>query len=303
MSLTPEQLERRKSGLGGSEVATILNLNPYKSPYQLWLEKTGRVEPEDISDRFAVKRGNDMEALVAKWFSEETGETVHRVNATLTNDEHPYLLGHIDRRIVGKKEGLECKTANWRMAAKFGDSGTDDVPPYYLIQCVHYMIVTGYRVWHLAADLGGEFRIYRIEYDEELANHVARTAHEWWERHIVNDEPPEATDPADLDLQYPHGDPDVAVEALSDVKMLHEELCSLQDALKELKDNDAAIRAKMKAAMGEATALVFEGRNLATWRSQKRRSFNSKSFKADYPDLHAEYTNENESRYFRVNYK
>ena len=115
--LTQEQLAARKAGLGGSDVATILGLNPYKTPYQLWLEKTGRVEPDDLSDNFAVKRGNDMEALVAKWFSDETGETVHRVNSTLRKEEHPYLLGHIDRRIVGKKEGLECKTANWRMAS------------------------------------------------------------------------------------------------------------------------------------------------------------------------------------------
>ena len=301
--LTQEQLAARQNGLGGSDVATILNLNPYKSPYQLWLEKTGRVDPPDLSDNFAVKRGHDMEALVAKWFSEETGYKVHRVNSTLTNENYPYLLGHIDRRIVGKKEGLECKTANWRMAAKFGDAGTDDVPPYYLLQCVVYMMLTGYNVWYLAADLGGDFRIYRIEYDQELANHVANTTKEWWERHIINDEAPPATDPAALDLQYPTGDPDVEAEASQDTRLIFDELVGVAAMLKDMKERDAAIRAKLKAAMGEATALVFEGQKLATWRNQSRRSFNSKQFQKDHPQLYAEYTTETSSRVFRPNLK
>lgn len=303
MSLTQEQLERRKSGLGGSEVATILNLNPYKTPYELWLEKTGRREPEDISGKFAIRRGNDMEALVAKWFSEDTGLTVARVNSTLTNPDHPYLLGHIDRRIVGAKEGLECKTSNWRMAVNFGEEGTDDVPPSYLIQCVHYMIVTGWRVWHLAAELGGDFKIYRIEYDETLANHVARTAHDWWQRHIIDGVEPEPTTHADLALAYPHTDNDTEVEASSDIKLIHEELVGVAMQLKDMKERDSGLRAQLKAAMGECSALTYEGQKLATWREQRSKRFNAKEFQKDHPQLHAEYQTENSMRVFRPNLK
>lgn len=301
MTLTPEQLQRRKSGLGGSEVATILGLNPYKTAYELWAEKTGRIEPEDISGKFAIRRGNDMEALVAKWFSEDTGLTVHRVNQTLTNDEHPYLLAHIDRRIVGAKEGLECKTANWRMAAKFGDQGSDDVPANYLIQCVHYMIVTGWKVWHLAAELGGDFRIYKIEYDEVLANHVAQTAHDWWVKHIVEGIEPEPQSHRDLDLAFPNADAGTQVEASSSIAATHGELRAISHDLKALKERESALKETIKGAMGEASALTYAGRKIATWNNQTRKSFNSKSFSNDHPDMFAQYQKSSEFRVLRIN--
>lgn len=301
MTLSAEQLERRKSGLGGSEVATILGLNPYKTAYELWCEKTGRIEPEDISQKFAIRRGNDMEALVAKWFSEDTGLTVHRVNKTLTNEAHPYLVAHIDRRIVGAKEGLECKTANWRMAAKFGDAGTDDVPANYLIQCVHYMIVTGWKVWHLAAELGGDFRIYRIEYDEVLANHVAREAHDWWQRHIIEGVEPEPVTSRDLDLAYPTADDGIQLEASSNVAAIHGELRIVTRDKKALEDREKALKEQIKSAMGDAATLTFDGRKIATWKNQSRTSFNSKGFKVDHPNLFEQYQKTSEFRVLRIN--
>lgn len=298
--LTEAQLAARKSGLGGSDTATILNLNPYKSAYELWQEKSGRVEPEDISGKFAIRRGNDMEALVIKWFEEESGLQVETTETTLTNPDHPFMLGHIDGKIVGVPEGMEAKTANWRMAAKFGDDGTDDVPASYLIQCMHYMIVTGWRVWHLAADVGGDFRIYRIEYDETLANHIATTVHDWWTNHIVNDIEPEPTGRA-IDIAYPSADPDDCVEASGDIADVHTELKLVHTELKALKEKDAGLRDQIKAAMGTAAAMTYGGAKLATWGNQNRSSFNTKQFKEDHPALAEEYTKQSSFRVFRPN--
>lgn len=301
MSLTPEQLAARRHGLGGSEVATILGLNPYKTDYELWLEKTGRREPEDISMKFAIRRGNDMEDLVAKWFCEDTGMTAHRVNKTLTNPDFPYLVGHIDRRIVGVKEGLECKTSNWRMAAKFGEEGSDEVPANYLIQCMHYMIVTGWRVWHLAAELGGDFKIYRIEYDAALANHLAKTADEWWQKHIIADEAPEPKSAHDLDLAYPMSDDGIVIDATPEVVVIHQQLRQAMAAKKEAETLEKALKNQIKSVMGDAATLSYNGRKIATWKSQTRKSFDGKSFSAAYPDLFEQYTKTSEFRVLRVN--
>lgn len=298
--LTEQQLENRKKGLGGSEVATILGLNPWKTSYELWLEKTGRVEPEDISGKFAIRRGNDMEDLVAKWFSEDTGLTVHRVNNTLTNDDHPYLVAHIDRRIVGAKEGLECKTANWRSAAKFGESGTDDVPANYLIQCMHYMLVTGWKVWHLAAELGGDFRIYRIEYDPALGSHIAKTANDWWTRHILEDIAPEPTAARDFDLAYPRSN-ERSIEASDHALALHRELHEITEDRKKLEERETALKNQIKGIIGDNSTLVKGAWKLASWKSQTRRSFDSKSFAKDHPELFAQYMREYDFRVLRVN--
>ena len=63
----------RNQGIGGSDAGTILGLNPYKKPYELWLEKTGAKEPEDISEKEAVKAGVYLEPVIAQWYTDETG--------------------------------------------------------------------------------------------------------------------------------------------------------------------------------------------------------------------------------------
>jgi len=300
--LTTEQLEKRKTGIGGSDAATLLYLNPYKTPYELWQEKTGQVIPEDISEKFAVKRGNDMEALVCKWFSEETDLVAHRVNKTLTNPDFPFMVGHIDRRIVGKKEGLEAKTANWRMAMHFGEAGTDDVPPYYLIQCLHYMIVTGWRVWHLAADIGGDFKIYRIEYDEELGNFLSEKIRTWWTDHILKGIEPDPKTGVEIDLAYPTAT-QLAIDASEEIALIHGELKTVHAEIKKLKAHDDGLRNQIKASMGDAVALMHDGKKIATWSNSDRSQFNRKSFDQAHPGLYEEYSSPKSIRTFRPNLK
>ena len=80
----------RSTTIGGSDAAAILGLNPYKSPYALWAEKTGKVIPEDISQKEAVRLGTDLEEYVAKRFTEATGKKVRRENYTVFRDDMPY---------------------------------------------------------------------------------------------------------------------------------------------------------------------------------------------------------------------
>lgn len=303
MTLTTEQLAKRKTGLGGSDVAALLGLSPYTSPFQLWAEKTGRTEPEDISDKFAVKRGNDMEALVCKWFCEETGLKAHRVNKTLTHPEHPYLLGHIDRRIVGVKEGLEAKTANWRMIGNFGTEGTDEVPPYYLTQCYVYMILTGWRVWHLAADLGGDFKIFRIEYDGELGNFIAKTAHEWWQRHVVEGVEVEPVLDSDLKIAFPTASAGVIKQASPEIRLLSQEVAELHRKGKDIEKTIGGLKAQIKASMGEADVLMSGDTKLATWKNQTRTDIDRKVLEATHPEIFAECKKTTAFRVFRPNLK
>lgn len=104
-------LKMRKAGIGGSEAAAIVGLNPWKSAFQLWMEKTGQVEPEDLSDNEYVYWGNVLEQAVADRFCELTGKKVQR-RGMLQDDEYPYMLASVDRMVVGENAGLECKTTN-----------------------------------------------------------------------------------------------------------------------------------------------------------------------------------------------
>lgn len=129
-------LDRRK-GIGGSDVATILGLNKWKSPYQLWLEKTGQIDLEHTESEPAYW-GNVLEEVVAKEFQERTGKKVRRKNQVFEHPLHPFLRANIDRDVVGENALLECKTANAFLGKEWEG---DEVPLSYLCQVQHYMNV------------------------------------------------------------------------------------------------------------------------------------------------------------------
>ena len=105
-------LEARRKSIGGSDAASILGLNQYNSAYALWCEKTGKITPEDISDKEAVRLGNDLEQYAAERFMDATGKKVRRENNIIYNDDYPFAHANPDRMVIGEKAGLECKTTS-----------------------------------------------------------------------------------------------------------------------------------------------------------------------------------------------
>ena len=144
-------LEARSTGIGGSDAAVIVGLNRWKSPFQLWLEKTGKAEPDDLSENEYVYWGKVLEEAVAKRFCELTGKKVQR-RGLLQMDGCPYIIASVDRMVVGENAGLECKTCNGFAAKEWED---DEVPAAYYVQCQHYMMVTGCEKWYIACSSAG----------------------------------------------------------------------------------------------------------------------------------------------------
>ena len=131
-------LQIRNRGLGSSDAAAAIGLSPYKSPMELWLEKTGRKTPEDLSQSEPVFWGTTLEPILAKVYSERTENKVRRVNAVLQHPEHAFMLANLDRAI-GSDGVLEIKTAGHH-SAPFWEDG---VPEAYQCQVLHQLAVTG----------------------------------------------------------------------------------------------------------------------------------------------------------------
>ena len=182
MSLTEEQLEWRRQGIGGSDAPTIVGVNPYQQPYQLYLEKTGQAEPEDLDDNDAVHFGNLFEELVGKEFARRLNMDVRRDNRSLTHPKYPWMRGHIDFRLVGHRKGLECKNRTWHMAKRYGEIGSDQVYEPDLIQAHHYMEILGWDEWYVAVYFGGgDFRWFHIERNAQLAEALVQLEHDFWQ--------------------------------------------------------------------------------------------------------------------------
>lgn len=146
-----EWLNFRRLSIGGSDAASVIGLNPWKSRFTLYYDKKGKIG--DIPDSEAMRIGRDLEDYVAKRFCEATNKKVRRRNAMFMHDEHDFITANIDREIVGENAGLECKTTSVFSKSDF-ESG--EIPLYYYCQCMHYMAVMGYDKMYLAVLVLGD---------------------------------------------------------------------------------------------------------------------------------------------------
>lgn len=181
-------LEHRRKGIGGSDVSAILGFNTWRSPFEVWADKTGRLPIDDSGNEF-THWGNIMEPILAQEFQRQTGKKVHRQNKTFVDPEYDFLRADIDRDVVGEPGFLEIKTA---MEFKSSEWTDDEIPPAYLLQVQHYMMVLDRPYCYFATLIGGHhFITKRVERDDELIDTMRQQLIDWWEKHIIQGIPPE----------------------------------------------------------------------------------------------------------------
>lgn len=318
MTLTAIQHEERLTGLGASDSAVALGLSPWKTPLELYLEKTQELDSPDLSGNELIKWGNRLETAIANGWAEDTGIKVARVNQTLRHPEYPFMICHLDRRQVGQKRVLECKNVGQFYGNQaFGESGTDQVPDQYLIQ-VHHQIIITHALWNwsggeLAALIGGnDLRTYTFNYDPEVDELLTTRLQKFW-KHVETRTPPEPTSVGDLDLLFAqdngHIKDVVDVGLVATWERLHELKAAAGDQAKEIK----ALELELKLAIAESAGiqvsdtagpdnpgLAYAGKTLATFKTQTRTSLDSKQLKNDHPEIFNQYSKTSSYRVLRL---
>ncbi|ELK47211.1 phage-type endonuclease [Halobacillus sp. BAB-2008] len=291
-----EWLESRRQGIGGSDAAAIAGFNKWKSPVVVYMEKIGEVKSES-SNAEAAYWGHVMEATVAQEFSKRTGLKVRKRNAILQHPEHAWMLANVDRLIVGKNEGLECKTASEYLKDEWDG---EEIPMAYLLQCQHYMAVTGADAWWIAVLIGGNKFVHkRIERDEELIESLTDMEKDFWEQHVLKQNPPEIDgSSASVDFikaMYPDADPDSETELDSESDKLLEALEQIKTEEKDLKTKKNEYENRLKQKL-ETFERGFTNHYVVTFKNQERRTVDSKRLKAEQPELYEKYTKVSKSR-------
>lgn len=140
-----EWLVNRRKGLGGSDCSAVIGFNPYKSNVDLWREKTGRTEQEDISDKPYVKYGTQAERYLRELFKLDYPQyTVEYVeNNSFYNPKYPFARASLDGWLIdgsGRKGILEIKTTEILSAGQRA-KWKDRIPDNYFCQVLFYMAV------------------------------------------------------------------------------------------------------------------------------------------------------------------
>lgn len=203
MSLTPEQLEMRRKGITGTDIGAICGLSEHRSALDVWLDKTGRAEPVDMTP--AMERGMYLERGMLDWYAARTGAVRVEACGTLALAREPRILATPDARAVFMRPpanafdpgvlevGVEVKCPGPFMEYGWGDAGTDQVPASYLCQGVFEMAVLDVPRVDFAALLGGELRIFPVMRDTVVEGKLIERALAFWRDHVEKDVPPPPT--------------------------------------------------------------------------------------------------------------
>ena len=287
-----EWLEYRRSGIGGSDSSVIMGVNPWKSLFDLWMEKTGEFVQDISSER--MYWGNVLEDVVAKEFMIRRGKKVRRKNAILQHPEYEWMLGNLDRVVIGEKALLECKTTsafnNW-----------DEVPDYYYAQVQHYMAVTGYEKAYLAVLIGGqEYKDFVIPRNQPYIDGLIEAEKEFWQ--MVQDKTPPELDGSEsctkiINQKYPGGNVE-EVDLPMDAFQLVNEYDESKEAEKEAKKRKDAASNKLKDMLGNHEKGRIYDRKI-TWSSFSKVVVDTDKLKLE-PELYEKYTKEQNQRRFTI---
>ncbi|PTQ86169.1 YqaJ viral recombinase family protein [Agitococcus lubricus] len=302
-----EWLAVRKQGIGGSDAAAAVGLNPYQSQLELWMIKTGRFSEESCDESEANHHsslipdidskmywGQILEPIVAQHYTKVTGRKVRKVNAILqhADSDKSWMLANIDYRVVGSDEVqlLECKTAG-EYGAKLWKDG---VPEYVQCQVQHQLAVTGLQ----AADVcvlicGQQLKIYRIERDEELIAKLTELERLFW--HYVQSNTTPCADGSEsagfaLRCLFPQDDGQrVDFSNNTHVSSLFDSLINTRQQLAFYQKQEEFYKQLLQQNLGEASYAQF-AQGVISWKKSKDSVYlDTTALVKDHPQLCQQY--------------
>ena len=293
-----EWLTLRKTGIGGSDAGSICGVNPFGSPMKVFYDKTsGKVEELDNE---AVRQGHDLEDYVAQRFMEASGLKVRRSNFMYRSVEHPFMIADVDRLVIGEDAGLECKTASAYNADKWKDG---EIPLHYIMQCYHYMAVTGKRTWYIAAViLGREFTYRKLVWDDNLITQLVSMEKNFWENHVAAGVLP-SPDGSDICSEvlneYFHSARKGSTIRLDGFDEKLKRRAEIMEQIGRLQQEQNSIEQEVKLYMQDNEYAASDNYKVS-WSNVESTRLDSKRIREEQPDIYKTYVKQSVSRRFQI---
>ena len=199
MPITQQQREQRKNHLGSSDMPAIMGFSRFANAYDIWLLKTGRVQPKEKTEDY-IQAGNLLERPVINWCEKFLGMKIDTGEERLERRvEGLPVVTHMDGEVLDSGEPVEVKTegVDHPISEPWGEAGTDEVPEYTLIQAHCHLMATDREICHVPTFLGGRgFGYFYVKRDNKIVELIKRNAIEFWENHVLKDIPPENVAPS-----------------------------------------------------------------------------------------------------------
>jgi putative phage-type endonuclease len=295
-----EWLDLRKKGIGGSDASVICGINRWKSPVELWMEKTNKLPYQEAGE--AAYWGTQLESLVRKEFTKRTGIEVTEVKQLLQSEDYPFMLANLDG-ICGHPNFGQCVFEAKTSSAYRESEWREAIPGEYVLQVQHYMSVTGYKGCYVAVLIGGNsFRWKFVERDEELIETLIQLEAEFWD--CVRSDVPPPLDGSEasakfLSRRFPDSIPETKIELPANAAELIRQYDEAREQMEQTEERKNEAENLLKQMLGDNEAGIA-GNRVITWKSISQERFDSKTLKAEHPVLYRKYANKSSYRRFTI---
>lgn len=297
--LTREQLLDRKSGIGGSDVAAVLELSPWRTPFEVYMDKTSDHVSDPVMDG-PLYIGSMLEPFVRSEYERRTRQRVIVPDKAIRHPKYPWLLASVDGLVEGADCGWEGKVIGNADPDEWGEEGTDQVPVYYLLQCQHYMLVTGLSSWDLTALIGNrEVRTYTLTASKPLHDAIIEKTRDFWVNHVEARVPPAFAGAREARMLFARAEPK-PIETDDEQLVALNAIIELRKHRKALDAEEDRLLGSVMAYMQEHDTLTLGGKPIATWKERVANRVDTSRLRDKYPDAAADCTVKSSSRVFLV---
>lgn len=293
----------RQKYIGGSDIAAILGISPWKTAFQLWQDKTQPAMPENDPERLKVlNRGKRLEPYILDMIRAEHALEIIAANHRYTDPLVDYFACEIDAEAAGEPPlNIEIKTVHPFKTAEWGEQGTDALPMHYIAQVQWGMGITQRPRCDVFALIGDDLKRYQVLADAELIAIMRDKASAFWTQYVQTLNPPPPANQDDLYALYPRdAGQAIAIDNDADALAAINELRLLKDDAKAIGERIAGCEQDIKTRMGDAAILTVGGKRVCSWKSQSAKRFDQKAFAAAEPALFDQFIKTTESRVFRL---
>lgn len=291
-------LQARSKGIGGSEITSVMGLDPYRTPYALWEQKTGRVA--DFGGNKYTEMGNYLEPVVAQMFQDKSGYEVYGgSDAHFSHPDYPYLLGTPDR-FVSMKHGdgvLEIKTTQRRISREDVMEG-DALNWYFQVQW--YMGITGLKNGFMAWLCSGvDFDFVQVDFNQEIFADMVDAGLNFWNNHVLADVPPPPLTKEDIMKTIGRVLPD-PIELPEEALQYHFQIKENKTRIKEFEEANDQLATAVQLLMMDKSVATYQGAVLFTWKESNPVRLDQKALKEDAPEVWEKYARQCYQRTFLV---
>lgn len=271
MPITDKQRELRRHHIGSSDAPAICGLDPFKSAYDVWLEKMGKLVDFDGSSE-AAEIGNMVEAPLLDWAADTLKVKIKKNQRRVAG----LLAANHDALIVNAAEGMEAKSSglvSGQTHEHWGEAGTDEVPDRVIIQTAHQMLVSDLETVWVPALLPYRGRVlFRVDRENGLLGALEERLHGFWERHVLTGNPPEDSKPSLEVLKRVRREPKSIVTIDGSLLAAFREAKEIASAAAKARDE---AQSALLAALGDAEAGECE-LGTVTYLEQTRKAYEVK---------------------------